>query len=159
MIEFAVRKSCEAVCKFPDTVIISGTYTIGKERVFLALAEALGSKICVTKEKERILSCLQWSALQSLLTTSPLTARVHVLPMKKLNVNVCVFDFIPVCLYVAWCVSVYYLLYIGFVSISGVTAACFLPLACILTHWLVTQQYSSKSFHTSSQKSWICVCV
>ena len=92
MIEFAVRKSREAICKLPDTVIISGTYTIGKEKVFLALAEALDSKICVTKEKERILGCLQWPALQSLLTTAPLTARVHVLPMKKLNVNVCVFS-------------------------------------------------------------------
>ena len=94
MIEFAVRKSHEAIRKFPDTVIISGTYTIGKERVFLTLAEALGSKIFITKEKERILRCLQWPTLQSLLTTDPCTARVHVLPMKKLNVNVRVFSYI-----------------------------------------------------------------
>ena len=88
MIEFAIRKSQEEIRRHPGTVVVSGTYTIGKERVFLALAEALGSKICVTKEKEAILGCLQWSELQSLLTTAPLTASVHVLPMRKLNVNV-----------------------------------------------------------------------
>ena len=88
MIEFAIRKSQEAIRRHPGTVVVSGTYTIGKERVFLALAEALGSKICVTKEKEAILGYLQWPELQSLLTTAPLTASVHVLPMRKLNVNV-----------------------------------------------------------------------
>ena len=76
-------KGCTWGCS--STVVVSGTYTIGKERVFLALAEALGSKICVSKEKKSILNCLEWPELQSLLTTDPLTACVHVLPMKKLN--------------------------------------------------------------------------
>lgn len=88
MIEFAVRKSRQAIRTCPDTVVVSGTYTIGKERVFLALAEGLGSGVCVTKEKEVILQCLQWPALEGLLTTAPLTAKVHVLPMKKLNLKV-----------------------------------------------------------------------
>ena len=88
MIEFAVRKSREAIQRCPHTVVVSGTYTVGKERVFLALAEALGSRVCVTKEKEGILQCLQWPALEGLLTIAPLTAQVHVLPMKKLNLKV-----------------------------------------------------------------------
>ena len=88
VIDFAVKKSREALSRNSDTVVVSGTYTIGKERVFLALAEALGSKICVTKQKERILRCLLWPRLESLLTTDPLSATVHVLPMKKLNIEV-----------------------------------------------------------------------
>lgn len=83
-------KSQEALHRCPHTVVVSGTYTVGKERVFLALAEALESRVCVTREKEGILRCLQWPALEGLLTTSPLAAKVHVLPMKKLNIKVCI---------------------------------------------------------------------
>lgn len=90
VIEFAVGKSHEALRRFPGTVVVSGTYKVGKEKLYLALAEALGSRICVTKEKEDVLKCLQWPALQSLLTTSPLVASVHVLPMMKLSIKVCV---------------------------------------------------------------------
>lgn len=88
MIEFAIGKCREAIHRFPGTVIVSGTYKVGKERLYLALAEALGSRICVSKDKEDILKCLQWPALESLLTTSPLVASVHVLPMMKLNMKV-----------------------------------------------------------------------
>ena len=157
MIEFAIRKSQEAVRRFPDTVIVSGTYTIGKERVFLALAEALDSKICITKEKEEILRCLEWPALQNLLTNCPLMASIHVLPMKKLNVNVSIIiqrllnscSFLHVCL---WSV-------VGFVSIPGLTASSFLSRGRILTNRVVTQKYSSQPFHTATQDCWTCHCV
>lgn len=39
---------------------IFGTYTIGKERVFMEVAKHFGKKMCVSKEKLRVLSCYGW---------------------------------------------------------------------------------------------------
>ena len=39
---------------------IFGTYTIGKERVFMEVAKHFGKKMCVSKEKFRVLSCYGW---------------------------------------------------------------------------------------------------
>ena len=44
-ISFVVRKTQEALRRNPSTLIISGTYTIGKEKVFLGMYERLC--ICV----------------------------------------------------------------------------------------------------------------
>lgn len=149
VIEFAVGKCCEATHRFPGTVIVSGTYKVGKERLYLALAEALGSRICVTKEKEHVLKCLQWPALESLLTTSPLEASVHVLPMMKLNVKV---HLTPNAL----CVVTMYTSVSGVVFLPDFTATCLLPLACIQANWVDTQWQETQSFFTMPQDYWTC---
>ncbi|KAI8051291.1 DNA repair metallo-beta-lactamase-domain-containing protein [Syncephalis plumigaleata] len=66
-------------------LFVVGTYLIGKERVFQAIANAIGSKIYVTEEKRRILNCLEDKALTSLLTTKPNEANVHIVAMNQLN--------------------------------------------------------------------------
>ena len=43
----------------PKTLICVGSYTIGKERIFMALAEALDTNIFAATEKAKILKTLQ----------------------------------------------------------------------------------------------------
>ncbi|KAL8537002.1 hypothetical protein ACS0TY_012257 [Phlomoides rotata] len=76
----------------PKTLFLIGSYTIGKERVFLEVARALRKKIYVTASKLRILECLnfpqedmQWFTLKEQ------ESHVHVVPLwsiasfKRLN--------------------------------------------------------------------------
>ena len=55
---------------------------------FLAIAEALGSKVCVTNEKRSILDCLEDSRINALITPSKIQAKVHVLKMGQLRYEV-----------------------------------------------------------------------
>ncbi|OWF46657.1 DNA cross-link repair 1A protein [Mizuhopecten yessoensis] len=85
VIDFAVSTVNKKLKENTKTLIICGSYTIGKERIFMAIAKALNSKICVTREKKAVLDCLEDSTLQESITLSPNEAKVHVLPMAKLN--------------------------------------------------------------------------
>ena len=53
------------------------------------LAGTLGLKVFVTREKKVILECLENPEIVSVLTADPWSAGLHVLPMGKLNMNVC----------------------------------------------------------------------
>ncbi|KAJ5310903.1 Glutaredoxin [Penicillium atrosanguineum] len=58
-------------------LVVIGTYSIGKERICLGIARALGSKIFATPQKQRICKCLEDPELSSLLTSDPKEAQVH----------------------------------------------------------------------------------
>jgi DNA cross-link repair 1A protein len=58
-------------------LVVIGTYSIGKERICLGIARALGSKIFATPQKQRICTCLEDPELSSLLTSDPKEAQVH----------------------------------------------------------------------------------
>lgn len=53
-----------------------------------AIAEVLGVKICVSKEKKAVLDCLESTHLSNSLTTDYSKSCLHVLPMAKLNMTV-----------------------------------------------------------------------
>ncbi|CAA2956486.1 DNA cross-link repair SNM1 [Olea europaea subsp. europaea] len=66
----------------PKTLFLIGSYTIGKERLFMEVARALHKKIYVNAAKLRILKCLdlpeedmQW------FTKNELESHIHVVPM------------------------------------------------------------------------------
>ncbi|KAK6131967.1 hypothetical protein DH2020_034292 [Rehmannia glutinosa] len=66
----------------PKTLFLIGSYTIGKERVFVEVAKALRKKVYVTAAKLRILECLglqqedmQW------FTLNEQESHIHVVPM------------------------------------------------------------------------------
>ncbi|XP_013385762.1 DNA cross-link repair protein SNM1-like [Lingula anatina] len=87
VVSFAVSLAGKHICEHPNSLIVCGTYTIGKERIFIAIAEAIQSRVCVTREKYRILQCLDDNKLDGMLTTKWTEAKVHVLPMGKLKLD------------------------------------------------------------------------
>ncbi|XP_064615380.1 DNA cross-link repair 1A protein-like [Liolophura sinensis] len=87
VIDVAVSLVMDAMSKNPNTLVVCGSYTIGKERVFTAIAKALDCKIAVTREKKRVLDCLEDPYLNEAVTLSWSEARVHILPMGSLNLK------------------------------------------------------------------------
>jgi len=84
-----VIKACaDLVTSKTSPLVVVGTYSIGKERLFLALAEALDTYIyCVDKRKYHTYALLDDTTLQKRLTKDPLLARVHVMPLRALVPN------------------------------------------------------------------------
>nr|XP_043626144.1 uncharacterized protein LOC122597636 [Erigeron canadensis] len=77
-----VLEAIQAEAFNPRTLFLIGSYTIGKERVFMEVARVLRKKIYVTAAKMRVLECLgmpredmQW------LTTDERESHIHVVPM------------------------------------------------------------------------------
>jgi DNA cross-link repair 1A protein len=63
----------------PRCLFLFGSYTIGKERLFLHVAQALRSKVYVAAAKRGIMACLDLPPEQAqLLTTNHLEANIHV---------------------------------------------------------------------------------
>ena len=58
-------------------LVVVGTYSIGKERICLGIARALGSRIYAAPAKQRICRALDDPELVALLTSDPLEAQVH----------------------------------------------------------------------------------
>ncbi|PWN92906.1 DRMBL-domain-containing protein [Acaromyces ingoldii] len=67
-------------------LVVVGTYTIGKEKIVLACARALNTKIyCTDSRKYRVYAQLDDAELHSLLTRDPLRAAVHVTSLMTIN--------------------------------------------------------------------------
>jgi len=62
-------------------VICVGTYLIGKERVWKAIAKAIKSKVYVQPSKLQILQCLEDQELMDMLTSDRHEAQVHLMHM------------------------------------------------------------------------------
>ncbi|XP_026707395.1 DNA cross-link repair 1A protein isoform X2 [Athene cunicularia] len=85
VIQFAVNTAFETVTLNPRTLVVCGTYSIGKEKVFLAIAEVLGSKASMSRDKYKTLQCLESAAVDSLITVDWNGTLLHVLPMMQIN--------------------------------------------------------------------------
>ncbi|KAJ2785800.1 repair protein PSO2 SNM1 [Coemansia javaensis] len=64
-----------------------GSYTLGKERLFVEIALRLRSRVYVTEEKRRILGCIASPSLLALLTDDMAEAQVHVVSMAQVNMQ------------------------------------------------------------------------
>ncbi|XP_066046999.1 DNA cross-link repair 1A protein isoform X2 [Chamaea fasciata] len=85
VIQFAVNIAFETVTLNPRTLVVCGTYSIGKEKVFLAIAEVLGSKASMSRDKYKTLQCLESAVVSSLITVDWKDTLLHVLPMMQIN--------------------------------------------------------------------------
>ncbi|KAA8495045.1 DNA cross-link repair 1A protein [Porphyridium purpureum] len=76
-----------------DVAYFVGSYTIGKERVYLELAEALDARLVVSKRKQAVLKCLDlplsdWERISNVVDTSASTRpHIFIVPMGQLNMN------------------------------------------------------------------------
>ncbi|ORZ21708.1 DNA repair metallo-beta-lactamase-domain-containing protein [Absidia repens] len=68
-----------------NLLVIVGSYSIGKEKVFNAIAKLLECKIFVPSTKRSILSCQENYELDKLLTEDQKEANVHVLPLNDIK--------------------------------------------------------------------------
>ncbi|KAJ1668477.1 DNA cross-link repair protein PSO2/SNM1 [Coemansia sp. RSA 1646] len=73
--------------KKPHTLFVVGTYSIGKERLFIEIARAVGARVYVAEKKRRIVESIASSTLCSLVTSDMLAARVHAVPMGIVNMR------------------------------------------------------------------------
>ncbi|KAK3931433.1 DNA cross-link repair 1A protein [Frankliniella fusca] len=71
-----------------STLIVCGTYTIGKEKVFMGVANNFNMKIWTNSEKRRVLLCLEDQNIIDRLTNDPLEAQIHVLAMRDISFEV-----------------------------------------------------------------------
>ncbi|XP_040578740.1 uncharacterized protein [Lepeophtheirus salmonis] len=88
--DFVIKRTVtivkERLRRDPNTIILVGTYTIGKERIFIAIAEALDKKIFpMVAHKARILSVLDINVLEQRLVQNrkkPDKSFLHVVSVK-----------------------------------------------------------------------------
>lgn len=78
----------EPYARDPNTLFLVGTYTIGKERMFLSLAERFGLKFYAKPSKMKILKCLEIDhVLREYATDNELEARIHIVPIFDLSLQ------------------------------------------------------------------------
>ena len=84
-----INKTIDLTLKFienrPKTLIVVGSYTIGKERIFLQLSERIDSEIFTeNKDKIRVLKTLQDPILDKRLVTVNSNTRIHICSMGQI---------------------------------------------------------------------------
>ncbi|CAH2323135.1 DNA cross-link repair 1A [Pelobates cultripes] len=85
VIEFAANAAFEMVTSHPRTLVVCGTYSVGKEKVFLAIAAVLGCKVSMSQDKYKTMLCLESEEISSIVTTDWHSTALHVLPMMQVN--------------------------------------------------------------------------
>lgn len=85
VINFVVKVTKNVLSRDPKTLVVVGAYSIGKERVFLGIAKALGVQIHADSHRRRILACLHWPELSERLCSDAGCTMLHVLPMSSLS--------------------------------------------------------------------------
>ena len=86
VIKHAVTLCQNAIKTDPNTLILVGSYLVGKERLYMGIAEALDCKICMNKGKLSLLQSYDWPELKERLTTDSRTSRLHVVKINVLSV-------------------------------------------------------------------------
>mmetsp|Transcript_7787 Transcript_7787/g.11130 ORF Transcript_7787/g.11130 Transcript_7787/m.11130 type:complete len:568 (+) Transcript_7787:134-1837(+) len=87
-INIVTDRVSQARMRNENILLLFGSYTIGKERIYLAVAEQLGVKVYVDNNKYKILSALEWpSDRMKLLTTNKDETFIWVVPLGHINFN------------------------------------------------------------------------
>ena len=88
ILETIVSISSDYYKKNPKLLIVCGSYSIGKENVFISIATALNLKVWTDSHKRGINSCYTNSRIDSLLVSNKQISSLHVLSMDCINQTV-----------------------------------------------------------------------
>lgn len=78
----------EQYARDPHTLFLVGTYTIGKEKMFLSLAERFGLKFYAKPSKMKVLKCLDIEhVLREYATDNEHEARIHIVPIFDISLT------------------------------------------------------------------------
>ena len=83
-----VSISCDYHKKNPKLLIVCGTYSVGKENVFISIAKALNLKIWTNNDKRLMYKCYKDSRIDSSLVSDKFKSNLHVLSMNNINETV-----------------------------------------------------------------------
>lgn len=75
-------------------LIICGAYKVGKEKVWLRIAQEFNYKVWINEERKKVMNCVQNTEISEVLTRSATDASIHVLPLGSISYpvsKVCVF--------------------------------------------------------------------
>ncbi|KAF8390775.1 hypothetical protein HHK36_025303 [Tetracentron sinense] len=84
VLSFVVKITRNSLKKHPNTLVIVGAYSIGKECVYRAISEALGIKIYANASRRKILQSFSWPELSGRLCSCGEDTPLHVLPISSL---------------------------------------------------------------------------
>ncbi|KAE9361592.1 hypothetical protein PF008_g900 [Phytophthora fragariae] len=74
--------------KQEKVLYLFGSYTIGKERLFMEIARKFQKKVCVSEAKRKVIETFGWPAQDmQLLTTEPGATNLHVVRMQDLQMD------------------------------------------------------------------------
>ena len=84
-----VKTAADLVHRFDKdkVMFVFGSYTIGKERLYLSVAEHLGLKVSVDKPKYDILQCFEWPEVDKYVELRSKDATIFVKPMQEVNTD------------------------------------------------------------------------
>jgi hypothetical protein len=83
-----VVKTTQNEMRTGKPLLVFGAYGIGKEKVFMATADALGCKVYCEKSRRQMMMCFDWAPSRlAKITTNPSESPVWVVPMSHLNFN------------------------------------------------------------------------
>ncbi|KAK3013722.1 hypothetical protein RJ639_008430 [Escallonia herrerae] len=88
VLNFVVKITKIYLKKEAKTLVIVGSYSIGKECVYLAISKALGVKIYANPSRRRTLQSFGWSDLSGNLCTHGNDTPLHVLPISSLKFEI-----------------------------------------------------------------------
>jgi len=85
-VEVAEKEWQQSKARGRNTLFLFGAYTIGKERIYLSVAERLKCKVYVDNARYKILSALNWPRdRMKLLTTNKEESNLWVVPLGHIN--------------------------------------------------------------------------
>eukprot|EP00043_Microstomoeca_roanoka_P019848 m.230855 g.230855 ORF g.230855 m.230855 type:complete len:383 (-) comp17061_c0_seq12:3066-4214(-) len=87
VLNFIANLVLKHVEKHEDTLVVVGSYTIGKEKVFMSIAQALGARVYANKYKKQIFECINEDSINQILTDDPLSGTVHVTSMTTVSLE------------------------------------------------------------------------
>ena len=85
MIARTVELVAEFVTRWPDTAVLVGAYSVGKERIFKALAKELDARLWTTSARSEVWKCLRDPGLLERKVDNREEARVQVVDNKMIS--------------------------------------------------------------------------